>query len=211
MASTKTLTLLTLLIATTLLAPPTDAKPHAPRTPQARVWSICKPATNPVLCYKTILPIVLTGKFNIYKTLEIEIAATKLQVDKTAAAINSLIATPGVSKSMADSLSVCKEQYDNMIDSIAETVALVAKRDVSEAKYKFSAVISYHQACNDQFDAGTSPITNDAQGVFDLGSNSLDIMHAIEVREMRRRGNAVPVPSLGSDGGPCKGVIGICG
>ncbi|KAK7303542.1 hypothetical protein RJT34_14449 [Clitoria ternatea] len=201
---TLILIVLSLLLTTT----------HAARTPQARVWTICKPTTNPLVCFKTILPQALTGRFNIYKALEVEIAAAQQQVNKTASSINTLLARPDNSKDMAESLSTCKDQYENIVDAINDTVKQVSTRNVVEARFKFSAVLSYHSTCNDEFGKEKSPIANDAQGVYDLGGNCLDIMKAIEEREARRRegaGNKSNAPSTGTPAtGPCKGAIGNC-
>ncbi|KAJ1414414.1 Pectinesterase inhibitor domain [Sesbania bispinosa] len=208
---TKTL-LITIFTLSCLLA-----HTNAVRTPQARVWTICKPTTNPLLCFKTILPQILSAKrFNMYKAVEIEVLAAQKQVQKTAGVINALLAKPGNPKSLNDSLSTCKDQYSNMLDSISETIKVVAQRNAIEARFKFSAVLSYHASCNDDFGAGvTSPFADDAKLVYDLGGNCLDIMKAIEDRESRRRfaggkvnptTPTVPTPS----GGPCRGVVGIC-
>ncbi|XP_061373646.1 uncharacterized protein LOC133315980 [Gastrolobium bilobum] len=192
----------------------TNAVPTT-RTPQARVWALCKPTTNPVLCYKTILPRAF-GKFNIYKALEVEVIATQNQVKRTSSLIALLLAKQSLSKSLRESLTTCQEQYSNMIDDIDITIKEVARRNVVEARFKFSAVLSYQASCNDEFIDGPSPIANEAQGVYDLGGNSLDLMKAIEDREARRESKKHSKPSSSSSSSPavpnpCKGVIGICG
>ena len=186
MAFTK-IHLVLLIVSISMIFAPTT---FATRTIQARVWTICKPTTNPLLCYKTILPQAMeTPKFNMYKALETEIQAAQTQVVKTAANIATLIfQSSETNKSVSDALETCKEQYSNIVDAITESISLVSKRDVGEARFKFSAVISYYSACKEAFLESEidSPIGPDAQAVYDLGGNCLDIMKAIEDRERSR-------------------------
>ncbi|KAK7331254.1 hypothetical protein VNO77_25474 [Canavalia gladiata] len=185
---------------------------HAARTPEARLWNICKPTTNPILCYKTIFPQVINSSFNIYKALEIEIFATQKQVENTSSLMTTLLAKPGNSKDMIESLQTCKDQYNNILDSIQDALKQVANRNAIEARFKFSAVLSFHSTCNDQFTNGNSPIANEAQVVYDLGGNCLDIMKAIEDKENRRKRGVTPIlPPITPPTGPCVGVIGLCG
>ncbi|XP_061373648.1 uncharacterized protein LOC133315981 [Gastrolobium bilobum] len=181
----------------------TNAVP-ATGTPQAWVWALCKSTTNPVICYQTILPQV-SGEFNIYKALVAEILATQNQVKRTSSLIAALLAKQGISNSLSESLNTCQEQYSNMLDAIDDTIKEVARRNVVEARFKFSAVLSYQASCNDEFIDGPSPIANEAQGVYVLGGNSLDLMKVIEDRE-----GSKPPPSSPAVPDPCKGVIGIC-
>jgi pectinesterase inhibitor-like protein len=184
MGFTKT-HLVLLIVSTTLLFAPTT---YAIRTPQARVWTICKPTTNPVLCYKTILPRALSSpKFNMYKALEEEIKATQVQVVKTVGHIATAILTSN-DKNIADALAICKDQYGMIVDAVAESVLLVSKRNAGEARFKFSGVISYNSACKDVFvesNNAIAPFAADAQAVVDHASNCLDIMKAIEDRDRR--------------------------
>ncbi|GAU47322.1 hypothetical protein TSUD_377960 [Trifolium subterraneum] len=181
---TKTHLVLLIVSTALLFAPTTDAI----RTPQAHVWTICKPTTNPLLCYKTLLPKALSNpKFNMYKAVEVEIQEAQIQVVKTVAKIAGSIFTSS-DKNIADALKICKEQYGNMIDSIIETVTLVSNRNAVEARFKFSAFISYHSSCEQAFiesKNANSPFADDAKVVYDLGANILDILKAIEDRESR--------------------------
>lgn len=118
-----------------------------------------------------------------------------MQVEKTSKLISVLLARPGNSKDLGDSLQICKEQYGNIMDSMAEAKSQVAQRNVIEARFKFSSVVSYYESCNDSFTKGTSPIVEEAQGVYDLAGNCLDIMKAIQDRESRRRRGTGPVTS----------------
>lgn len=227
----KTLVLVVVSLSWLLLVAPTPTsaaaaaggKGKAPRTRQASIWAICKNTTNPLLCYKTIIPRVGLH-FNIYNALAAEVSETHRQVLKTSSIINGLLAKPGNSKNLKDLLGICKEQYGNMLDSIVETTTLVTsptkQNNIHEARFKFSAVISYKSACKDEFDTAAvpNPIAKELQETFDLAGNSLDIMASIEDRESRRQarkgGNNVGVGvgvGVGTPAtGPCKGVIGIC-
>ncbi|CAL5184116.1 unnamed protein product [Lathyrus oleraceus] len=176
--------LVLLIVSISILFAPTT---HAAGI-QARVLNMCKTTTNPSLCYKTILPKALeTPKFNMYKALEIEIQAAQVQVLKTATSIATLLWKSGSDKAIADSLTVCKNQYRNIVEAVTESVSLVSKRNVGDARFKFSAVISYYLACKESFEESqiTSPIAADAQTVYDLGGNCLDLMKAIEDKERK--------------------------
>ncbi|XP_027338249.1 uncharacterized protein LOC113852208 [Abrus precatorius] len=163
------------------------------RSPQARVWTICKPTSVPLLCYKTILPKVQSLlRFNMYKALEAEVLLTQQQAQKALSLINTLLAKPGNPKGLTDSLQICQDQYGNILDAVAETIKLVEKRDVSESRFKFSAVISYYSSCNDDFNNIPAEFVAESKTVFDLGSNCLDIMKAIDDREMARRARTSP-------------------
>ncbi|KAG2395516.1 hypothetical protein LR48_Vigan09g184600 [Vigna angularis] len=186
---------------------------HAARTPQARVWSLCKPTTNPVVCFTTILPHVITlRKFNAYTALEIEIETTRELVVNTTSLVNRLLTNPTNSKDLNDSLQICSEQFDNMMDSIKETMTVVALRNAAEARFKFSAVLSYLSACTDEFN--NSPIVKEGKDLYDLGGNCLDIMKAIEDRESRRRrGQPMGSPIVGPPPAvltPCQNSVGPC-
>ncbi|XP_004486562.1 uncharacterized protein [Cicer arietinum] len=176
-----------LIVTVSLLFAPTS---YAARTTEARIWNMCKPTTNPVVCYKTILPeATKTQKFNMYKALEVEIQAAQTQVIQTATNIATLIFQSSNNKDVSDALNTCKDQFSNIVDAITESVDLVSKRNVGEARFKFSAVISYYSACKDAFTESniTFPIAADAQAVYDLGGNCLDLMKAIEDKERARR------------------------
>ncbi|XP_020203388.1 uncharacterized protein LOC109788934 [Cajanus cajan] len=202
MAFTRTLSMIIVFVS--LL------QAQAARTPEARVWALCKPATNPLACYKTILPHAVSAKrFNMYNALETEILATQQQVQTTSERISWLLGNPATDKSTKDSLATCQEQYSSIVDSIHEAIALVAKRNVGEARFQFSAVISFQSSCDDEFEGETSPIAKESQAVFDLAGNCLDIMKAIEDRESRHHGGttgAVPTNATG----PCHNTIGTC-
>lgn len=187
------------------------------RSPQAMVMNLCKSTTNRTLCIRTILPAMKGTSSDPYKALEAEMNATRNQVAVTRGLIDTLLAKPNNPKSLADSLSICKDQYGNMPDSIKDAIDVVSKRTVTESKYKFSAVLSYYNTCNDGFGKEVSPIAKEAIVVYQLAGNCLDIIKAIEDREyrrlLRRFGNKLPPPPpavvVGAND-PCFDVIGTC-
>ncbi|KAK7412803.1 hypothetical protein VNO78_04439 [Psophocarpus tetragonolobus] len=178
------------------------------RSSEERVYAICKGTTSPGVCYRTILPEVAgLAQFNIYKALEVEVVATQKEVQKTYDQILSLLGQAGNSKDTNDTLSDCKEQFEDMFDSIDDSIKLVAKRDAGEARFKFSAVLSYLASCTDDFTA-PSPIAAQENIISDLGGNCLDIMKAIEDRDTRRHFPLTPLPS--SPPSPCSHQVGLC-
>lgn len=210
---TKTLILVVSL--SSLLLHNTNAIP-LPQFLETRISKLCKGVTDPTLCFKTILPHI-NGRFNPYKALEAEILATKTQAQKTAAIIDSSLANPTTSKAVKDSLVVCKDQYSSVLDAIDKAYNQVGLRNVIEARFKFSGAISYHQTCNEEFVEGKtpSPFAKDADAVFNLGGNVLDIMKGIEDRENRRKWGKDGIPDLTPGAGdsppnPCQNVIGSC-
>ncbi|TKY72356.1 pectinesterase protein [Spatholobus suberectus] len=184
------------------------------RTPQARVWTICKSTSNRNLCYKTILPMAVgSARFNVYKALKTEILATQKQVQATLNVIASLLTKPGNSNNTSDSLRICQDQYGNILDSIDQTIKQLVQRNVVEAQYKFSGVLPFCSTCNDEFKGLTSPIAKEAKDVYDLGSNCVDILAAIVDREKRRRGGKTGkglFTGPSSLPGPCQGKVGLC-
>lgn len=168
-------------------------KPIRVRTPQARVWSMCKKLEDPSragICFKTILPKALTTpKFNIYKALEVETQAASVQINKTLAIITSLIPKYANNADVSGSLDCCKQQYEMMPDSITNAVAALAVRNAQEVNAQFSGILSYHTSCVDTFaesnDYPVAPFAADAKIVSDLATNCLDIAAAIMNRVKR--------------------------
>ncbi|XP_057431016.1 pectinesterase inhibitor 1-like [Lotus japonicus] len=143
--------------------------------------AFCQKTTNPTLCAKTIQPHFLHNNLDPFKALEIEVEATLNQTKKTIAIISELLAKHDISKSLKGSLDTCKEQYDSIMDSIKETIDAIARKDVIEAKFKFSAVISFQSSCKDAFEGlDDFPIASDSDEVFQLGGNCLDIIADLE-------------------------------
>lgn len=209
MAFNKTLIIVLVSLSSILL------HAHAASTPQARVSRICKDVTNYTLCYQTVLPgVERLQKFTIYKVIEIEILETQKQVQTVLKVMNSLKAKPGTSKDMSDSLSVCLDQYDSILTTVEKSLKFVEQRNVGETVMEISSVISFYEACNDQFDENvTSPIATEAKVVYDLGSNCLDILKVIEDREISRQGaNTTMEPPTGppTPASPCQNTIGFC-
>ncbi|RDX89445.1 hypothetical protein CR513_28826, partial [Mucuna pruriens] len=209
MAFSRIMTLIVVFVSLSCLL-----RTHAARTIQARVWATCRPTTSPNVCLKTILPQVAgLTRYNAYMAAEMEIMATKQQVNTTMNVITNLLAQPGNSKDLSDSLSTCLDQFGDITDDIAKALKQVALRDAAEARFMFSAVLSSYSTCNDQFAEGSSPcpIVDETRGVYDHASNSVDILKAIEDRESRRRaGNSVASPLTGPPPSPCQGQIGLC-
>ncbi|XP_058752493.1 uncharacterized protein LOC131625670 [Vicia villosa] len=193
MAFTKTILALLIVSISILFAPTTHAhatRTGAPPTIQTRLLNMCKPTTNPSLCYKTILPKALESpKFNMYKALEIEVQAAQVQVIKTATTIATLLWKSGSDKNIAGALNDCKEQFKNIADSVTKSVTLVSQRNIVDARNEFSAVFSYFSACRESFEESqiTLPIAADGQMVHDLAGNCLDLMKAIEDKGSKGR------------------------
>ena len=137
----------------------------------------CEKTTNPSLCAQTIQPHFHDhqGDVDPLKALEIEVDATHNQTKKTVGVIDELLAKQDTPNSLKDSLKTCKDQYNNILDSIKETKDAIANKDVANAKYKFSAVLSFQSTCKDEFEGGKFPFANDSDAVFQLGGNCLDI------------------------------------
>jgi len=141
---------------------------------------LCKKTTNPTLCSQTIKPRVTENTIEPIKALQVDVDATLAGAKQALTKIKSLESQKTSKKSTKDSLNVCEEQYNSMLDAIAETKDAIAKNDVVTAKFKFSAVLSYQAACQDNFDSGKIPFTEDSEAVFKLGGIALDIIAAIE-------------------------------
>lgn len=150
--------------------------------PKAELLKFCKITTNPNLCAQTLEPHYtgIKGALEPLRALEIAVEATNNQTKKTLAIIDELLAKKDASKDLKDSLSVCKDQYSSILDSIKETKDSIAKKDVLTAKYMFSAVLSYQATCKDQFEGLDFPFANDSDAVFQLGGNCLDIIADIQ-------------------------------
>ncbi|QHO06388.1 hypothetical protein HN51_065248 [Arachis hypogaea] len=146
----------------------------------AEISKFCQSTQNATLCTKILQP--YEGiHFDQFKALDITLDSTSEQAKLTLAAIESLFFKKGLSKSTKDSLKICKDQYKSILGSIKEAKAMVATKNVIEAKYKVSAVISFYEACSDSFDIGeTIPFAAQSEPVFQIGGNCLDILAAME-------------------------------
>ncbi|TKY72355.1 Pectinesterase inhibitor [Spatholobus suberectus] len=184
-SATKTSLLLFISISSLLLllanAVPSTRNIHIVRRDlRSDLSEFCKKTTNPNLCAQTIQPHFLHGALEPLKALDAEVDATLDKVKKTLAHIQTLLAKQGASKSMKDSLDICKDQYGSMLDAIKETKTALGENDVITAKFKFSAVISYQGSCKDAFEGEAMPFTEDSDSVFQLGGNCLDIIADME-------------------------------
>ncbi|XP_027339640.1 pectinesterase inhibitor-like [Abrus precatorius] len=140
------------------------------------IKEFCQKTSNPNLCAQTIEPHFLHGDLDPFKALEVEVEATHSQTTKTLNLIQTLLAKPDTTKSLKDSLDACKDQYHMILDAIKETKDCMARFDMIDASFKFSAVISYQQTCKDQFEGDAFPLNDDSEAVFELGGNCLDII-----------------------------------
>lgn len=172
------------------------ASAKAPRTPQARVWAICKNSSYPLLCYKTIFPRVGPA-FTLKNALLAEVSETQRHVTQTVGLIAGLLAKPGNSKDLNDCLSICKEQYETMLDDTSATITIITQAHVIDEIYdvqnKLSAVMSYNSACSLGFEETVNlvnPIAKEMKDTDELAANSRDILVAIANRESRRMARA---------------------
>ncbi|KAK7246117.1 hypothetical protein RIF29_40976 [Crotalaria pallida] len=156
----------------------------------------CEVTTNPNLCAQTIQPHFLDGvNLDPFKALEIEVEATLNETRRTLSIIEELLEKNNLNKSLRDSVKTCKDQYHSILDSIRETKEAIAQRNLIEAKFKFSAVISYQSTCKDQFENANNkcPFAEDNEIIFQLGGIALDI-----IATLARQEPAPPVPTTTS-------------
>ena len=146
---------------------------------------LCKKTTNPTLCEETIQPHVLKGAIDPLKALQVEVDATLNKTKQAIGAIGELLAKNDISKSLKDSLDICKDQYNSIVDAIKETNEAIAKHDIGTAKFKFSAVLSYQGSCKDAFEGLENEFSfaPDSDSVYQLGGNCLDIIADMEKSE----------------------------
>ncbi|CAL0334506.1 unnamed protein product [Lupinus luteus] len=178
---------------------------NATRVPaplQDGVTKLCSTTTDPILCVNTILP-QMHGDFNAYKALEVEILAAKNQVVKSVTVIDNLIKNPSTTKETKESLTICKDQYGSMIDSINEAIAAVEKRNAWEANAKFSA-----------FEPELPPasLKNEEAALQTVGGNVLDISKGLEDIEMSKKGSLkdAATTKITSPPSKCLNVVGTC-
>lgn len=205
---TKTIILFTisLLFLGTTNSIPSSRNIHVVKhSLRSQLTDFCQKTTNPTLCAKTIQPHFLTGVLDSFKALEVEVDATLDQTKKTVAIIGELLKRHDISKSLKGSLDTCREQYDNILDSIQETKDAIARHDVITAKFKFSAVLSYQASCKDAFEGIETEFSfsADSDAVFQLGGNCLDI-----IADMEKASGPPKVESVKSTPSPFGNVIG---
>ncbi|KAG2395517.1 uncharacterized protein HKW66_Vig0071070 [Vigna angularis] len=147
---------------------------------QEDINQLCQKTTDPALCANTIKPHFAQNKLSAIKALDVEVEATLAEAKTALGKIQTLENKKDNTKSTKDSLDVCDDQYNSMLDAIEETKQAIAKNDVTTAKFKFSAVISYHSACRDTFKGGVTPFDKDSNAVYKLGGIALDIIADIE-------------------------------
>ncbi|MED6119433.1 hypothetical protein PIB30_011798 [Stylosanthes scabra] len=152
------------------------------------IGKFCQNTTNSTLCSKILQPHFESEHFDQFKALDIILDATNDQAKLTLAAIQTLNANKDTPKTTKDSLKICKGQYKNILDSVKETKATLASKNVIDAKFKASAIISFYESCKDSFDGAPVPFAEQAEPVFDLSGNCLDIITAIQ--------STLPAPPL---------------
>lgn len=143
---------------------------------------ICKGTDNPVVCARTILQFLKGPSFEPRQALLAEVNATLHHTKRAIGVIAGLMSNPSNSKSLNDCLTICKDQYGSILDSINDTYAQLSKNNVYGCKLSFSAVISYQQTCEDSFKE--SPGVNfsfarDSKLIFELAGNCLSLMDAL--------------------------------
>ncbi|MED6222533.1 hypothetical protein PIB30_065320 [Stylosanthes scabra] len=144
------------------------------------IGKFCQNTTNSTLCSKILQPHFESDHFDQYKALDITLDATNDQAKLTLDAIQTLSANKDTPKTTKDSLKICKGQYKNILDSVKETKATLASKNIFDAKFKASAILSFYESCKDSFDGAPVPFAEQAEPVFDLGGNCLDIIAAIQ-------------------------------
>ncbi|CAL0301043.1 unnamed protein product [Lupinus luteus] len=162
------------------------------------ILKLCEHTTNPTLCAQTIQPHVLDGDIDPFKALEIEVEATLNETKKAIAIIDELLTKNSINKSLRSSIKTCKEQYNYILDSIKETQDAIAQHDLIEAKFKFSAVISYQSSCMDEFEHFECPFAEGSETIYNLGGNTLDIIADLE-KTVPPQELTPPVPSTYSE------------
>ena len=171
------------------------------------LMEFCKKTTNPTLCADTIEPHFLKSAIDPLKALQVEVEATLDETKKTIGIIGELLAKQDISKSVKDSLKICKDQYNSIVDAIKQTNEAIAKHDVSTAKFQFSAVLSFQASCKDAFEGLQNEFSfaHDSDTVYQLGGNCLDIIADMEKSLPK---NDAPVVEQ-SPPSPFDNVIGI--
>ncbi|XP_054800977.1 uncharacterized protein LOC129305085 [Prosopis cineraria] len=141
---------------------------------------LCKEAENSSLCVRLILS-TLHGRMDPYQIVVAQIDATARYTRRALGIIDRLMAQPNNPKSLSDSLGECKEQYENILDSIQTALRSVATRAMYDARIALGAVISYQQTCEDSFkETGADfPFARQSKHIFQFGGNCLDIMAAL--------------------------------
>lgn len=136
----------------------------------------------------------------------------QLQLQTTSTVLKLLLANPGNSKEMKGALKTCVDQYKYALDEVKSIMSYMGQRNAAMAQSRVGALMAFGLGCNDMFEGLTSPIQKEWKTVYDIASNSLDILKAIEDRESRRRGGkAVTAPITSPPASnPCQRVIGPC-
>ncbi|KAI4301515.1 hypothetical protein L6164_034788 [Bauhinia variegata] len=147
------------------------------------VSNLCKDAENITLCINTIAPF-MHGQADPVKALEIEIDALFKQTEKVDGIVTKLIAyNHGGNKNLADTLKVCKDNYNSNLDDIKKAVKAVKKVDIGTAQSMLSSVIGVSETCKDTFrESGLEfPFPDDSDAVTQLAGNCLGILNIIRV------------------------------
>lgn len=144
--------------------------------------NLCKEGSDPGLCTKSILE-SLKGPFDPHAALRAEIDATLQATKRTIDVITKLLGSPSNTKSLNDCLTICKDQYGSILDSVNETLDHLSKNNIRGCQLSFSAIVSYQQTCEDAFTESpdvTFSFSADSKLIFNLASNSLAIMAALD-------------------------------
>ncbi|KAI4301516.1 hypothetical protein L6164_034789 [Bauhinia variegata] len=147
------------------------------------ISNLCRDAENITLCVNTIAPF-MHGQADPVKALQVEIDALLKQAEKVDGIVSKLIAdNHGSNTNLANTLKVCKDNYNNNLDDIKTAVESVKTVDIGTAQSMLRSVIGFSETCKDAF--GESELefsfSDDSDAVIQLAGNCLGILNMIHV------------------------------
>ncbi|XP_074559892.1 uncharacterized protein LOC141815926 [Curcuma longa] len=151
-----------------------------PRRALLDVAAACKTTSYPLLCQSLAVPANSASLKDLTGTV---VSAAADKAKEAQAEVAKLMAAPGTPKTVSESLSVCRANFESAVDSLRGAGKnLKGAASHADLMNNLSAASAFVETCSDAFDERglKSPVAKTAEQLGMLVSNSLDLGSALK-------------------------------